>query len=372
MYQKINEITDRLFQDIEMTEEAQALKEELTADLNERYADLLADGLSEDEAARRISEDLADFSELTGSFPHRRHDLMPVAPDAIPAGGVSVIRVRLGADDLQVIPSEDAMIHLSLTGDLKAQWHSWQDGNVLALEIVRPDEEGQAEEFPQTFTGWVKRALSTLASYSKLEFCRGVLRVPALLHAALEITTGSGNVDVDLPLDTLVIRTGSGDADVRLYESCRKAQLSAASGDITLRGSAAAISVSTASGDISLSSCSASALRISTTSGDAELAQSRAETLICKTTSGDLSFIGEAHEIDYKTVSGDIDLTLAGPLMRINGSAVSGDAKITLADRQPASVQVNSVSGSIQMNCQDGPRAAKLTLKSVSGDITVA
>ena len=77
MYQKIIEITDELFQDIEMTEEAQTLKEELTADLSDRFADLLASGVSEDEAVEQIRADLADFGELTKRFPHRQRSINP-------------------------------------------------------------------------------------------------------------------------------------------------------------------------------------------------------------------------------------------------------------------------------------------------------
>ncbi len=371
MYQKINEITDKLFQDIEMTEEAMALKEELTADLNERFSDMLAEGVSEDEAARRISADLEDFGELTGSFPRRQQSLMPISPDSLPVGGVSEIHVRLGRDDLRVLPSEDQRIHLALTGDPEAQWHSAQDGQVLTLEIVRPDEINRAGDTPQTLSGWILKTINSMVSYPRHEHCQGTLYVPAGWHGSMDIGTGSGDVDIDLPLSALSVHSGSGDVSIRAYEGCQKVRVNSASGDIRLNGSAMIVNLNATSGDIDMSGRADCSLRVSTTSGDADLLQVRTDVLVCKTTSGDLTFSGEAREIDYKAVSGDISLSLSGPLRQITGSAVSGDADIVLHDHQPASARATTVSGHVQISCQEGPHAAQISLKSVSGNIKV-
>ncbi len=371
MYQKILDITDELFRDVEMTEEAQVLKEELTADLNERFADLLAGGVSEDEAARQIRADLADFGELTKRFPHRQRSLTPIAPDTFPALNVMEIRVNLGSDDLEVLPSEDQQIHLELIGGDGAQWHSEMNGGRLALEIVRPEETyKKPEQQPDNLSGWLLRTLNVIATRISQECCHGIIRVPAGWRRAMEITSGSGDVGVNLPLDTLTLRTGSGDVDVYLFEGCRQARINTASGDANVKGAAGTITVGTASGDISLTG-STDALRITTASGDAELTQVKTGSLECKMTSGDFEFQGEAREIDYKSVSGDVDIILHGAVERIHGSTVSGDAEIRLADAQPASAQASSVSGDIRLSCQEGPGAVKIKLNSVSGDITV-
>ena len=56
---------------------------------------------------------------------------------------------------------------------------------------------------------------------------------------------------------------------------------------------------------------------------------------------------------------------------QITGSAVSGDADIVLHDHQPASARATTVSGHVQISCQEGPHAAQISLKSVSGNIKV-
>ena len=370
MYQRITEITDHLFQDIEMTEEAMALKEELTADLSDRYADLLSTGISEDDAIAQIKADLADFGELTQRFPHRQRSLKPVAPDAISAAGVTEIRVSLGSDDLAVIPSEDEQIRLELTGDPTAHWHSELNNGCLSLEIVRPEETAKSSKQPESISEWLLQTLSSISVHISRDSCRGTIRVPVNWRGALDVMAGSGDVQIELPLHALTVRTGSGDVDARLEADCMKARISTASGDVKLSGSIGDATVTTASGDIDMSGC-ADCLRITTVSGDAEIAGVKANTLICKTTSGDLGFQGEAREIEYRTVSGDIQMTLSGNLVKVSGSAVSGDTTIILADHQPASVHGTTVSGDVQLSCQDGPGAAIINYKSVSGDIRI-
>ena len=370
MYQKIMDITDQLFQDIEMTEEAQVLKEELTADLNERYADLLAEGVSEDEAIRQIKADLADFGELTRRFPHRNRSVVPVAQDAIPAASLTEIRVYLGSDDLSVIPSEDQQVHLELTGDPNAHWHSELNNGCLALKIEREENTGNEQKTPDSLSGWLLRTLNIIASSIDRQTCHGTIRVPANWRRSMDISTGSGDVSIDLPLRSLKLNTGSGDVDVRLFDGCKQARIITASGDANVSGNAESLSVTTASGDIDLNG-SAKSLKIVTVSGDAELNRVQTDLLECKTTSGDLNIFGEAREIEFRAVSGDVTMTLSGAVTEIRGSSISGDLNIRLSDGQFATVKANSTSGDIQMSCKDGPNAAMIALKTVSGDISV-
>ena len=371
MYQKIMDITEHLFQDIEMTEEAQALKEELTADLNERFADLLASGITEDEAVEQINADLADFGELTKRFPHRQRTIMPVAQDVIPINEVTEIRVSLGGDDLSVIPSEDQQLHLELTGDPNAHWHSELNNGCLALKIEREDSVEQEFQNSDNLSSWLLRTLNIIATRVVQQSSQGTLRVPAAWCKTMEINTGSGDVSIELPLETLKINTGSGDVDAHLFDCCRQAKILTASGDANISGTAESISISTASGDIDMHGVTKT-LNVSTVSGDADLTRVKTELLDFKTTSGDISFEGEAHKVGFRTVSGDIHLTLTGLITEIRGTSVSGDMIIRLADGQPAVTKANTTSGDVQISSQNGPAPAIITLKSVSGDISVA
>ena len=187
----------------------------------------------------------------------------------------------------------------------------------------------------------------------------------------MELFSGSGDIEISLPLEKLNIRTGSGDINACAFEGCRTLRISTASGDVNVRGIAENAEVTATSGDIDLEG-EFSSLRVCTTSGDADLTRFKAGALTLQTTSGDIDVRGEAHEIVFNAVSGDITMELTGALRRLKGNTVSGDTEIFLADRQPAIVQTNTVSGSIRTDCQNGPDPAAIKLNSVSGDIQVS
>ncbi|MBR0464235.1 MAG: DUF4097 family beta strand repeat protein [Clostridia bacterium] len=373
MYQKVTQIIDILFQDIEMTEEAQALKEELTADLNERYADLIASGLDESEAARRIQEDLDGFGELTSQFPRRQTSA--TEEKAASLVGITRISTSVGQADLLVIPSEDSLIHWELAGDDLAQWRCERRGEELVLEIVWP-EDHESDMFSKgpeddNLAGWLLRMINKIAAHVEIRRnCRGTIRLPSDWRGMMDVTSGSGDVSLSVPLEAFSIRTGSGNAEVTACEGCRSAHISTASGDVKLTGDADSAVVSTTSGDIDLSGAYPE-LRVSATSGDARLIISRTDSLKMQTTSGDIDVSGEAKDIGFNTVSGDVTLSLSGKVTRIKGNAVSGDTQITLTDGQPAEVRTHTVSGSLRVNSQSGPDAADIELTSVSGDIDV-
>lgn len=66
MNEKLKKYIDYIFENAPKTKEALDLKEELTADLTEKYNDLLAEGKSEDEAYHAALSGLGDINELIG------------------------------------------------------------------------------------------------------------------------------------------------------------------------------------------------------------------------------------------------------------------------------------------------------------------
>ena len=69
MNQKINHYIDGLFERLPQSREAEELREELLANLNDRYEDELARGAGEEEAFQRAIESLGDLSEALGELP---------------------------------------------------------------------------------------------------------------------------------------------------------------------------------------------------------------------------------------------------------------------------------------------------------------
>ena len=69
MNQKLNHYIDGLFERLPQSREAEELREELLANLNDRYEDELARGAGEEEAFQRAIESLGDLSEALGELP---------------------------------------------------------------------------------------------------------------------------------------------------------------------------------------------------------------------------------------------------------------------------------------------------------------
>ncbi len=345
MNQRILALADELFRDIEMNEESSVLKEELCADLDERFSDLIREGLDEEAAIQRIRADLSDFDQLTKTFPHRRQALPALTQDMTDTGKFSEIVVRLKWDDLDVLPSPDDRLSLRLSGDGEAQWRSEIHGGCLSLTIERPEDT-----LPEA-VDWVGRVLKMLYRHIRVAAgCRGTLLIPASWRGKLRIETASGDARVEVPVQRLEINT--------------------ASGDIQAMAEAGSLSVNTASGDVEARGAF-SELRAVTVSGDMTVDQYAGTNAELKTTSGDITYHGETARLAYKTVSGDVNVAITGRIQAVNGSAVSGDTHIRLADSQPAHIKAHTVSGSQRFRSAEGPEAAEMTLSSVSGDIIV-
>ena len=67
-------MVDKLFANVWENEEITALREEITANCLERYADHLAKGKTEEEAMEAVRESLAGMEEVVASFPQKLPD----------------------------------------------------------------------------------------------------------------------------------------------------------------------------------------------------------------------------------------------------------------------------------------------------------
>jgi ABC-type proline/glycine betaine transport system permease subunit len=69
MNETVKRIVEILFQDTEMTDEVASIKDEVMNNCQERYADLVARGMTEDEAIGEVVESLKGMEEVIGEFP---------------------------------------------------------------------------------------------------------------------------------------------------------------------------------------------------------------------------------------------------------------------------------------------------------------
>lgn len=196
------------------------------------------------------------------------------------------------------------------------------------------------------------------------------LTLPRRFWDFLQISTVSGDVDVDAGLEVgqLSIKTASGDAQLNslefqelIFKSAsgdldtgdlggRTVHAESASGDIQLTGRFDAVRVSTASGEISLEG-SARELRCNTASGDVEVqADQVPEKLEMSSKSGDCEVAmpgGEGFILQFSTVSGELDsdFPLVGPIGKRSGEAI-------YLDGGGRTFRMSSVSGDITLRQQ--------------------
>lgn len=196
------------------------------------------------------------------------------------------------------------------------------------------------------------------------------LTLPRRFWDFLQISTVSGDVDVDMGLEVgqLSVKTASGDVQLNSLEfqelifksasgdldtgdlSGRTVHAESSSGDIQLTGRFDAVRVNTASGEISLEG-GARELRCNTASGDVEVQTDQVpEKLEMSSKSGDCEIAmpgGEGFTLQFSTVSGELDSSfpLVGPIGKRSGEAI-------YLDGGGRTFRMSSVSGDLTLRQQ--------------------
>ena len=414
MNPSVDDIVSALFEKTGDSEEARAMREEISNNCREHFNDLIARGLSPEEAILEIRESLKGMEEVideivrsgradaakSAALPVRAGSGLMKAPENAGSAGRNMdfvasslrrVEFESGSIDLIVEPSPDGAIHLVPDPDDGSIIVSTQvlDG-VLRIKAENCEKEEAADNssFGGVIAGFLKKALSGVP----IRIGSAALRL-LLPENAPEIGAGTKSGDISLrgiAAPGLDLSSVSGDIDVALQGKTGHCALLTRSGDIRFEGSAATFSAESASGDISLrgefdSCCSRSrsgdveadvagdSLSLYTTSGDIEL-RGRVNSLEITSTSGDIELSAFFREGAFASTSGDVTLTAHDALLlkRISVNTVSGDALVHLPEGLKASVRFTTVSGDSE-NTHNGGAAgdATVTLRSVSGDLTV-
>ena len=406
----IEKILAHLFEDIEQTEETRAIYEEIRTNCQERYSDARERGLSEDEAIHAVIESLSgmeemlqpyarqarddeaaedgfSFSDENGSgaagasyFDENEEDTLnsyTFDPDHTP---IREIRLsRMTDTDVTLSPSDDGRVHISWDEPSRAFSARIADGALLIESNPGGQETSDLRgaslnNLPEKLS----RMLSGILQSVSLSFGGGSLSVtlPADLTPALYVGTASGNIELhDLSLAQSHLSSASG--DIRLAHAKVEGELRAtsASGDIQaddVRARELSLA-SSSSGDIRLTRCAfASQLHLKTASGDITW-EGNCPSAEITSISGDLHISEALEALRFKTVSGDVMITVSSPNLReVSGQTVSGDIRLRLPADLRACVSCHSVCGDVHQNFSsfaDGE--ARVTLQTKSGDISV-
>lgn len=364
-------MVDELFAGVWENEEITALREEITANCLERYADQLAKGRTEAEAVEAVRESLAGMEEVIAAFPGRIPEadiLAEAAAKAIeshPAPrldeGVSRLDVELFNFDLEVRPSEDGEIHLDLDKGFEKRVVLERDGDRLLVRQVdmirrqvekKPETEGSLVDFV------LRRVLDTvsLGIFSGAE-AAGTARLSLPRELDLPVRVNGQSSDItwrDVRPAELKIETLSGDMDLHID------------------GMKGELQLDTKSGDLDLWIRSDGRVRCRTVSGDMDVNAVCGE-LAVTTVSGDIDGRCSAERLRVQTVSGDLDLELTDERIReISAQTTSGDLELQIPRTMNPQLRFSSVSGdSHTAGFNPDGQTVAVSVKTVSGDLTI-
>ncbi len=371
------------------------LIEELSDNLYQRYTDLIASGVNEEEAYRRAMEDLGDVSELLEYLEDM--ECGRSAGETQRHGRDFLNDFLKGVEDVvreTIVQTKDAVDQAKvITRDIGRKLHEkYPNGFEGNFHVHFDDKDTDHGEHPEgeDHEGGTGRTSGFSVGYDKERggfFWESTGKGRPVTEnsisvenvSALDIQLHNGDVNVYVAeQENVEISGDTEELEVRLSDdgvlSVRQGK-TASSSVIFGRGLACAdvdltlpkkvwqtIRINTVNGDIVLNDMlEADDLVIQTVSGDVSADQACCPNMTFKSVSGDIGAEDVTGSVRAESVSGDI--TLSGGLVDVSASTVSGDIQINDAAQ---SIACNSMSGDVTV--ETGTLPGALHLSSKSGD----
>lgn len=384
MNETVKKIVDMLFAKTVNNEETRALHDEVMNNCQEHYADLVARGLSEDDAIHEVIVSLKGMEDVIAEYKIREEEPaqdhsgdtvmfhMPKCPE-FTLDGVKRIKIETASDSISVQPSENGQINLHYDG-MNQTIVAENIGETLKIGLKKLISGQEKQEAPKT--GW----RDVFPKHEDGSFSFNLKALGEMISNTMSNVSigGNGTLTVEIPVGAeYVLEANSRGGDVRVDGCCNITELKMNStggdvsaeldGGMTLRE----IAMNSTSGDINLEG-NADKLTASTISGDVDITGSFG-TATLKSVSGDVELNGSVHKLLANSVSGDVTLeTENAGEQDLWITSVSGDAEVDLPDDVPVCLSANTGSGDVENrhpNVQDA--RIKIHAKTASGDINV-
>lgn len=411
----VERIVNLLFQDVEMTDEVQALYDETMSNCQERYQDMISRGLSDDDAIAAVVESLKGMEEVINQYPKKSE--APKAEEApksaeVPADAdvddeqtefvfhpadIRRIEMTMVCDDVHLEESPDNDMHVRFEDaeGAKASICRIEDGVLCVrrdpdapkrnrssftvsgsfangkLYVKKPngeyfffgDEKSDnqaAQEVEQKAKEIEQSAKDFADNVTKLNFSGK--------SAEVDSSKKSGSFE-DMIDSFASTASRFGQELGKLFSSIKpNITVSRSIGDVTLcipRIFDKPINVLTTSGDIEARDLHVTDLRLSSTSGNISVELfAPLNHGVFSTTSGDIDVEADADDVQIGTISGDVEVH--GDYRQLKLSSTSGDMELEAKVRQCV---FSSVSGDMDLHFTGA--LTILNGNTTSGDIDV-
>ena len=373
-------IVEIMFQNTQMSDEVQALKDEVMNNCQERYQDMVDRGMDEDEAVAAVVDSLKGMEEVIAEYP-RKDGYAPNYDEdkdeeteqdlVFSAQQIKRVSVLLTSDDINFEASDDEYIHVYYDREDMPNLVVAANGSTLKIERdnkaeVRMEKNHSMEDMNQEWNSFsdLMNGIKKMLGSIKVNCQSGgggevTIALPQEYAIAVEIRATSGDVDVDdVNLSEILVETTSGDVSISLEENIQpqSIRVKGSSGDVDVNATTPRLTINTVSGDVEYyGDCPD--ISVTTVSGNAEIE-------------------GAMRQVNLKSVSGDIGLRVeSDTLQNVNCNTTSGDLTIHLPDklRGQVGVRMQTVSGSQHNRYGEamGSPLAWVCAHSISGDVTV-
>lgn len=412
MNEKLREMVDSLFQYAADTQEACALREEVTANCEEHFSDLIKGGMPEEEALRAVRESLNGMEELIPRAADSLRVHAPLIKAADTAGaddrtnkekavphledgqaadepamtswtfdkeGIGDIAVSAGPAQLLVEKSTDDKIHVVCEKEANLECYP-ADGVLHVRYIPKNGHSGVRNLNTEmgehaTFGDVIRRFLNSKICFD-INGGQYHIRIslPAAMKPDLHLSSASGSVIVSVSeMANASVKSASGSIHMDPARAVH-VTLDSASGGIAVKEGFCTpyMHAHTASGSIHISA-SAGCLEASSASGSVT-ASGRFDTLNVKSVSGSVRVDGDIVTLNASTVSGSLSAHTGRRLSSADMSTVSGSARVYLApDTADILIKASSRTGRVRIpeNTAGSDCGRRMSISSVSGSVTV-
>jgi putative adhesin len=263
-------------------------------------------------------------------------------------------------------------------GEVRLDAGSSQDETTVTLEPLR-DNESSTEAIQTARVELHERADGqdvVIDVRGRSKWFRGaevLIAVTCPLEPAVEIKTGSADIEGRGLMKSVDVETGSG--DVQFADISGDAEVSAASGDVQISLIGGEARLNTASGDIQVGMIGGDG-RVNSASGDVMIRTAGAR-FEANSASGDVQVKEALGSVSANTASGDQQI---GSVIQdsVNLRSASGDIRVGIKEGSRLYVDARSRSGDVtsELPVSDAPPEGdapliELRANTMSGDITI-